>query len=403
MHIAYLSPAWPPAGAANGIVTYVSLIRDYLLRQGHEVSVVADGRLHLSDGSARDLDPPAAGLGLGRRLAARLDRRLGHQPFKGQRLAEQLRRARQLASIDLIEMEESFGWSAAVRRRLDVPVITRLHGPHFLKPPGTEGTRPIHRARHREEAEGRAIREAAVLSAPSRAILRATCDRYGLSAERHGEVIPNPVRPASAEERWRLDGCDRTMILCVGRLDQAKGADTVILAFERLLERRPETRLVMVGPEGRVERPDGGSVPFMEHIRPLVAPATLKRVEFAGLLVPEDIRALRRQAYVTVVASLCENFPYAAVEAMAIGSPLISTEWAGSTDIIDHDRNGWLTPVGDPARMAERLDWVFAHPDAAAAAGEAAWRNAHDVYAIDRVGERMIGFYQTVLTGHARP
>ncbi|MEG8024561.1 glycosyltransferase [Sphingomonas aurantiaca] len=134
VHITYYSPAWPPAGVANGIVTYVSVIRDYLLRQGHQVSVLTDGMLHLSDGTTRPLHVPSRHGPFATRLISRLDRRLGHHPFIARRLAAEMRHASKLVATDLIEMEESFGWSGRIQRSLDVPIITRLHGPQCLKP-----------------------------------------------------------------------------------------------------------------------------------------------------------------------------------------------------------------------------------------------------------------------------
>jgi len=311
-----------------------------------------------------------------------------------------LRRARRIVPIDLVEMEESFGWSAAVQRGIDVPVVTRLHGPQFLKPEGKDRMVPPEHARHRERAEGRAIRYAAALSAPTRVILDATCERYGRPAST-GRVIPNPVRIGGADDRWCADACDPDLILCVGRLDRLKGADTMIAAFSRVLRHRRQARLVMVGPDGGMEQPDGSVIPFREHVRRTVGAATLDRVRFTGLLGQEAINALRRQACMTVVASQCENFPYAAVEAMAVGSPLITTDWLGSAEIVADGVTGWRTPVGDPDRLAERIIRLLEDREAAAAAGAAAWQICRDGYAADSVGARMAAFYRDVVEEHA--
>jgi hypothetical protein len=97
MHITYLSPAWPPAGAANGIVTYVSVMRDYLMSRGHDVSVLAEGRLHLRSGAIEDVGVAPRAPPVWPQLTARLDRRLGHHPFTGRRIAGQLRAAHRIA------------------------------------------------------------------------------------------------------------------------------------------------------------------------------------------------------------------------------------------------------------------------------------------------------------------
>lgn len=374
------------------------MIRDHLLKRGHDVSVLADNALHRSDDSVVEFDGPISSERLWHRNVDRIDRRLGHHPFTGRRLADQLRRANAIAPIDLIEMEESFGWSGSVARGTGMPVVTRLHGPWFLKPQADTLVKPSH-SRHRERAERRAIRSATNLSAPNGVILRATCDRYRLPDTR-GTVIPNPVRIASDDELWRLDDCDRDMILFVGRLDQLKGADTMVAAFARILEQRPTAQLQMVGPDGGMRQADGTMVPFADYARQTIAPHVLDRISIAGMLPPATIRVLRRRAGLTVVASVCENFPYAVSEAMATGCPLISTDWIGADDVVADGVTGWLTPVGDAERMAERAIWVMAHPEAAVAAGRAALDRCRGVYGIDLVGDDTIAYYHDVIARH---
>jgi glycosyltransferase involved in cell wall biosynthesis len=398
VHIALLSPAWPPVAAANSIVTYVSIMREHLLKRGHEVSVLADSILHRSNGSMIELNAPASATRMWPKIMERVDRRLGNHPFTGRRMADQVRRASQIVPIDLIETEESFGWSGLIARTSTVPVVTRLHGPQFLKTQADRFVKP-HHARHRERAEGRAIKAATNLSAPNSVILRATCDKYRLSAD-HGTVIPNPVAIVPEGERWRIDRCERGMILFVGRLDRRKGADTMIAAFARVLTERPSARLEMVGPDCGIEQPDGTLIKFVDYARQTLEQNVFDKIRFTGLLAPHAIRALRRRAYVTVVASPRENFPYAAVEAMAAGSPLISTHWLGADGVIADGIAGWLTPVGDVERMADRIRWVLAHPEAASTVAEAAWNHCKETYAIDKVGDQTIEFYRDAVARH---
>lgn len=397
LHITYYSPAWPPVGVANGIVTYVSIIREYLLRQGHQVSVLADGTLHLADGRAIVLDAPQPRDAFWPKMISRIDRRLGHHPFVARDMARQLRRARSLMPIDLIEMEETFGWSGLIADRIDVPVVMRLHGPQFLKSPGDFVTVSRRHGAQRERAEGRAIRKSKALLAPTAALLAATRARYGCAPARTG-VIPNPIAAVPADDVWRLDGCEPDTLLCVGRLDIAKGADTLIAAFERVLNQHPNARLTMVGPEGHIRRPDGSVVGFLDHLADTIPRSVLKRIKFAGLLDPTSIQALRKRAFLTVLASPNEIFSYAALEAMVAGCPLVVTDWPGASEIVDHGINGWLTPVGDVPAMAARIGWVLDNPRIAAEVGARAWHHCHTTFSVDTVGAAMVDFYQKILT-----
>jgi glycosyltransferase involved in cell wall biosynthesis len=402
MHIAYLSPSWPPVGAANGIVTYVSAIRTYLLEQGHEVSVLSQGRLFTGDGGEHDFDAHmSVRKAIWARIGARIDGHLGHRPCSARAIAARFKEACGIAPIDLVEMEESFGWVCSAQRRLSVPVVTRLHGPIALKPKLPQPAREARWARHRMSAEGRAIRTASALTAPSRAVLDAACSLYGRSGA-PGKVIPNPVPVAPEGERWRPDACERDLILNVGRFDQIKGADTMLAAFEQVLAQRPAARLIMVGPDTGLTVEDGRTLGWEAYAAEFVSPEARKRIRFLGTQTPDEIAVLRRRASLTVVASRWESFCYAAVEAMAVGSPLISTSWAGSADIVSHGRSGWLTPIARPQPMAERICSLLSNPDVAQRTGAAAWSQCRGSYSLGVVGARTVRFYEEILSGAGR-
>lgn len=401
MHIGYYSPAWPPAGAANGIVSYVSTIRSYLLANGHDVSVLSNGTLFTSDGGQHVIAPGRSGKrSPWARLWSKIDRRFGHYPFTARQLARQIRRAREVAQIDLFEMEESFGWSGAAQRMLDVPLVTRLHGPQCIRPEGYQDASEARQARERIDAEGSAIRSACAITVPTRTTLDAVRRQYGYLPSPH-EVIANPISVSSADLRWSAATCDPDLILNVGRFDHIKGADTMLRAFEMVVARRPNARLIMVGPDTGLITPKGEKLGFDCYTRRYISPEVRARITFAGLLRPEEIAKLRRSAYMTVVAARNENFPYAAIEAMAAGSPLISTEWPGASELVTDDDSGWLCPLEDDAALADRICWLFANVAEAERAGLAAWERCGQVYSSDVIGTRMLRFYQGVLARHA--
>lgn len=401
MHIAYYAPIWPPAGASNGIVTYVAAMRRQLLAQGHHVSIMSQGRLHGSDGDIHVLDGARAPRSVGGRLRGWMDRDRGDFPATALRLAQQFRQAQQLAGFDLLEMEESFGWSRVVQTALVVPVVTRLHGPHFLRVEPV-GTAMQHRQRRqRIAAEERGFREARALSAPTWATMSAAIAHYAHQPP-VSAVIGNPVTddgdPATC---WHPCVASAGHILFVGRFDRLKGADTMLQAFARVAETRSDARLVMVGPDDGLAQPDGSRLHFDAYATQLLDPGVRARVTFTGTLPRERIAALRRRSVATVVASRHETFHYAAVEAMAAGSPVISTAWNGSDEVIDDGVTGWLTPIGDIERLAAQMIWVFDHPQEAAAAGAAAQRVCRDRFDPDKICGAAVAFYQNVLARHA--
>lgn len=395
MHIAYYAPAWPAATASNGVVTYVATMRDQLRELGHAVSVIAQGTLHAADGGTHSLSRGMSPPPLWQRIGDRIGRDRGDHPAIGRRLAQELEKAHGIARFDLLEMEESFGWSRAAQAMLPVPVVTRLHGPQALKPRRIGTPAQCRQWDQRIAAEARAFRTARAVSAPTAATMAGAIERYAHRPAMQAAIF-NPIPPDDPATRWHADP-GQNAILFVGRFDRPKGADVVIDAFAKLAITRPRLRLILVGPDDGLAQPDGRRVHFADHVARVLPPAIRSRIEYCGTLPRARIAELRRRSAVTVAASTFETFHYAAVEAMAAGSPLICTAWPGSEEVVDNGRTGWLTPIGDVASMAMRIGWVLDNPHIAEQVGAAAGRQCRDRFAPDRIARQSLAFYGDVL------
>lgn len=401
MHIGLCSPDWPPTRSANGIVSYVAAVRDHFVAEGHAVSVISRGRLFPSDGPAVDIAPQPRASGrigsIARRIRRRMDRSRGALPEVGMAVAREVAAAQRIRPLDIVEMEESFGWSEIVGRVTGIPVVTRLHGPYFLSQDRNLSPEQERANRSRCDAEARAVRAAAALTAPTRAIMDATCAHYERPPQKSTAIIPNPIRVAPPEACWQLATCERDHILMVGRFDYGKGADTMLMAFERLLERRPSARLTLVGPDLGIEITPGHAIGFEAYARAALSPRTRERVTFTGLLQPDEIKRLRLTANVTVISSRGEVFPYVLLEGLAAGCPMLSTAWPGCDEILTHGETGLLTPVGQPGPMAEKLEWLLSNPEAAARIGAAGREHCARAFSVDVVGGRLLDYYRTAL------
>jgi len=394
LHVAYYSPSWPPEGAANGIVTYVRQIRAELLRLGHEVTIISNGTAYFGDGSEMPLDWSfSVAERLLNRSAAILGRPADRLPKRGGLLAGAFAQVHQRRAIDIIEMEESFGWSRELQSRLDIPVVTRLHGPHYLTGADTK------LSQRRVAAEGRAIREATALSAPSAALMDTVTKDYGCNAAWRA-IISNPVTAAEPESLWRLAECDPRAFLLVGRFDRPKGADVALKAIEMVIEREPEASLTIVGPDNGLDLEDGRRAGFAEYCAARVPEHARRSINFRGVLDRAEIDGLRRRSLATLVCSRFENFPYAILEAMAVGAPVIASDSCKADLVIDR-QTGWIVPTGSAEALAERMLWAIANLPNMAATGHAGWVRCRRDYATSVIVPQMVEFYESVQQGFA--
>lgn len=91
------------------------------------------------------------------------------------------------------------------------------------------------------------------------------------------------------------------------------------------------------------------------------------RVVISGL--QEDVRPFLSACDVVALTSFTEAFSLAAIEAMALGRPVVHPDVGGAAEMIHSGQDGWLFPVGDTATLVDRLA-VLADPVVRARMGE---------------------------------
>jgi glycosyltransferase involved in cell wall biosynthesis len=164
---------------------------------------------------------------------------------------------------------------------------------------------------------------------------------WGLDASRV-EVLVNPAPPPAEVAPAEL--ADGTFVF-VGRLTEQKALPVLLDALEQV----DGATLEIVG--------DGAERPALErrvHDGPLAG-----RVRFAGALPRDQVLAHLAGARAAVLSSAWENLPHAAVEALAVGTPVVSTAVGGVPEVVHDRRNGLLVPPNDPAALAAALREVL--------------------------------------------
>jgi glycosyltransferase involved in cell wall biosynthesis len=143
------------------------------------------------------------------------------------------------------------------------------------------------------------------------------------------------------------------VILAVGRLEKQKDFPTLIRAFARVRQQRP-VRLMILG-KGEEQH----SLESLVQELGLMAD-----VEFPGFVA--NPYAYMARASVFVLSSLYEGLPTVLIEAMAGGTPVVSTDCkSGPAEILANGQYGKLVPVGDIQGIAEAIiSTLEAPPDA---------------------------------------
>jgi glycosyltransferase involved in cell wall biosynthesis len=393
MKIAMYVPSWPAGSTANGIVTYAAQIIPALRNLGHEVYVLT------SDVGADELD--AYTIDLSRfqppdNLRTRITRKLSRQTAYSLAAPAIVRAVQELIRtkrIDVFEIEESFGWSYAISRLKLLPVVVRVHGPWFLNGKFDRQKRNMRSDRERENLEYRGIRSADLVTSPSDTVLESVRDHYDLSLK-DSVVIPNSVGTPLQRDLWHLENCLPSTLLYVGRFDARKGGDLVIRAFAELAEKDPIVRLTFVGPDLGLVNSDGTLTNYRDFVQGNVSNDVRARIDFRGALTHSELALLRNRLFATVVASQYEILPYAVLEAMSYGCPVVATSVGGIPELIHHMQNGLLVPNQDVGALASGCRILLDDPALASRLGKQALQDCLRKYAPDRLASDTIEAYK---------
>lgn len=174
--------------------------------------------------------------------------------------------------------------------------------------------------------------------------------RHVPGTARSTRVVPNPAfrkqivadAAAPAPHDW-LQDADCPVVLAAGRLEPAKDYPTLLAAFARVAKAR-RARLLILG-EGR-ER---------ERLTALIRKLRIDElVDMPGFQM--NPYAYMARAQVFVLSSWTEGLPNVLVEAMACGTPVVSTDCPhGPREVLEDGKWGKLVPVGDPEAMAAAI------------------------------------------------
>jgi glycosyltransferase involved in cell wall biosynthesis len=399
MHVALFTPAWPLGRVPNGIVTYVDAMKAELQAQGHRVSIVSPD----VDPAVRDADVHRVSLGLAERLAGAVGgrARAGSPPVYryGKAIVSAFERIHSKSPIDVVEMEESFGFVGQVARRTGFATVAKLHGPAFLHL--TEQELQTASGKEKVLAEGEALACLPAIMSPSRCTLSDTLTFFALNPPIAAHVV-NPLALATGVRLWSLPQCDLQMLLFVGRFDVVKGGDLMIAAFRRLLSERPRLRLVFVGPDRGLVRADGSTIHLREFVASFEDPLLLQQVSALGMLAPAQICALRCQAMVTVVASRRESQGYTALEAMLQGCPVVCTDSSGLSEIVEHGVTGLKARPDDIDDLARQIGRMLDDREMAARLGARARAYVANHHSPQTVVRETLAVYRRAMELHRK-
>jgi D-inositol-3-phosphate glycosyltransferase len=164
-----------------------------------------------------------------------------------------------------------------------------------------------------------------------------------------------PIAPDDAKHRIGMP-LDQTTIVFAGRIEPLKGIDTLLEAVTLIRNRHPQlmqnTSVTIIGGDPWADDLDA-EMARLQEMRGELGLHDL--VTFAGAKDQNVLPCYYAAAAMVVVPSHYESFGMVALEAMAMGTPVIASEVGGLAYLVQNGRTGFHIPVHDPEALAARM------------------------------------------------
>lgn len=167
---------------------------------------------------------------------------------------------------------------------------------------------------------------------------------------------------------------DGFRILFVGRLVQLKGPSLLLEAVAALVARGVDAHAEFVG-DGPLR---SSLVEAAERL------GITGRVEFAGSVGQDAIRARYAAAHVFCLPSFAEGLPVVLMEAMAVGRPVVSTRTMGIPELVEDGVNGLLVPPATLEPLVDALHTLAQDPQRRRSMGESGRRKVLEEFDVNR-------------------
>ncbi|MGH2538843.1 MAG: glycosyltransferase, partial [Candidatus Promineifilaceae bacterium] len=205
-----------------------------------------------------------------------------------------------------------------------------------------------------------------------------------------------PISKSEAKARVSIPAHHKN-ILFAGRIEPLKGVDTLLLAVALIQRHSPEVAedicVAIIGGDPWSDDQDEEMMRLQELRHQL---GVSDFVTFLGAKDQDVLPNYYAAAEMVVMPSHYESFGLVALEAMAMGTPVIASEVGGLAFLVRDGVNGFHVPSRDPEALAERIFTLLQDKDCREQLGRQARQSAQQ-YGWPHIVQRMLEVYAEVV------
>jgi glycosyltransferase involved in cell wall biosynthesis len=378
MHLVFVGEISLPGVPAGGIGTFLSVLCPALARRGHRVTVIS-----------RFPGKKGEQLHEGYQILWLPEIPLP-SPFRGiwhyRHLNTFLRRLNARHRIDIIETQEI--GMAYLRKTPSARLVIRLHGGHYFFC-HTTGQPQV---RRKALIERQSFAKCEAIIGVSQFVFNIT-GLYHSFGNKPAAVIPYPIdtqafSPTISNEQGP------PILFFAGSLVRKKGVFELLKAMKLVQEIFPQASLLLYGRDTRNEQGLSCRSLLENEAREL----SLKNIRFMGAIDHRSLPEHMAVATICIFPSHSETQGIVVLEAMSMGKPTIFGDVGPARETIEHGKDGLLCDPQNPESIASQILTLLNNPEHAAHIGAAARQTILARYSVDRVAERNVEFYKSLIS-----
>jgi glycosyltransferase involved in cell wall biosynthesis len=378
MHICFITSEFPKPGYPHGGVgTLIATLSKAMVLKGVKVSVVGKNNLGKYE------EENVSGVQV-YRLKAKKIKGL-EWFFNTQVIAKKINEIHKQTPINVIETTEL--GLAFLPKIKDVSYVIRMNGGHhYFAKVEDRSTQWRHVFQ-----EKRSFAKADAILAVSEFVKEETRELVGLG-DVPIKVIYNPIDVSKFYDASNTSVVPYS-IFFAGSLVEKKGIRQLVQALEYLVDDYPQVHLYIAGRDAFIP---GTNKPYRPILERAISAKIKSNITFLGVVPNNEIPKQIAMAQVCCYPSHMEAMPLAWLEVLAMGKIFVGSTTGPGHEAVSHDKTGLLCDPYNPSDIAEKIRWVFKHPDDATKLGKEARIDMLKRFDIDLIVDQNIEFYNAL-------
>lgn len=207
-------------------------------------------------------------------------------------------------------------------------------------------------------------------------------------------TIPNGVELDKFRNQ-NPDEFQKGLILYMGTLIRKKGVLELPKILKLVLEKIPESMLVLIGSDSSDVLTKSTST--WSLMKEEMDSSVLDKMEYLGRIPYQEVQSYIEKAHVCVFPTFAETQGMVTIEAMAMQKPVVNSDIGWSKELIVDGESGFLVNPAKHQEFADRIIELFSNPDSSKKIGKNARKRVEDVFDIDKIAQKNIDFYKTII------